>query len=138
MLCSTTPLYAQVAVNPTSVSCTASADHNSTSVDGAALIAKYEFRVYLETAPNGPTMGTPLDLGKPTPLTTGCPTGVAAPCLVWTTAQVPGLFNGLAKNTKFVAKVVALGPLGEGVSDPSNPFGFNGPPAKPGVPSVQK
>lgn len=133
------PAAAQVTVNPHGVSYTASADHSALAVDGTTpLVSKYEFRVYLESAPGGAVQATPVDLGKPTPTTTGCPSAVPAPCIVINDTQVPGLFAGLAKNTKFIAKVVAVGPFGEGVSDPSNPFGFNGPPAKPGKPDIQK
>jgi hypothetical protein len=113
---------AQTTVNPTVVSFAASADHSATGLDGAPLVARYELRMFLV---NGGAALVTQDIGKPVP-TSGTIT-VTNP--VW--------FAGLTKNTVYVAKVAAIGPSGEGVSDNSNPFGNAGPPAKPGAPSLK-
>ena len=120
------PAAAQTVVtNPTMVTFTASADHSAFSLDGITpLVAKYEVRVSLAT--DGVVI-TVLDLGKPIP---DAQNTITAANPVWWAALTP--------KTRFVARVAAIGPTGEGVSDPSGPFGNVGPPAKPGVPTPKK
>jgi len=120
------PTVAQTVVtNPTTVTFTASADHSAFSLDGTtSLVSKYEVRVSLAT---DAVVITVLDLGKPLPDAQNTITVINP---VWWAALTP--------KTKFVARVVAIGPTGEGVSDPSGPFGNAGPPAKPGAPTLKK
>lgn len=120
------PAAAQTVVtNPTTVTFTASADHAGFSLDGTTpLVTKYELRVTLAT---DTVVITVMDLGKPLP---DAQNTITATNPVWWAA--------LAPKTRFVARVVAIGPTGEGVSDPSGPFGNVGPPAKPGVPTPKK
>lgn len=113
-------------VNPTMVQFTASADDARVGLDGAALVTRYELRVYVPTALM--TLVVSQDLGKPTPAADGTITAALAAPLMTT----------LVRNTAYVADVAAIGPSGEGVSDASNPFGFAGPPAKPGAPTARK
>lgn len=117
---------AQTAVNPVTLVFSPSADHDAISpLDGSVVLVRYEMRVWTESNPTG----TPLlvtDLGKPTPVSNT----ITITNAVW--------FSGLTPNTKYIAKVVAIGPSGEGVSDPSNPFGNAPSPQKPGVPTVRK
>lgn len=113
------------AVNPTTVQFPPSADQTVLGLDGVALVTKYELRMFLEADQATPISVT--DLGKPTPGTDGTIT-VTNP--VW--------FAGLTKNTRYVARVAAIGPTGEGVSAASNPFGMQGPPRAGGAPQVLK
>lgn len=114
---------AQTIVNPVRVEFTASADHAATSIDGSPLVTKYEMRIFLEA---GTTVLFVTDLGKPTPVANV----ISVTNAVW--------FSGLTPNTKYVAKVAAIGASGEGVSDPSNPFGNVPPPLKPTAVSVKR
>lgn len=121
------PAMAQTttAVNPTTLQFTPSPDQDTLGLDGAPLVAKYEMRMFMVST----GLITPLatfDLGKPAPVN-----GVI-------TVLNPAWFTGLTKNTVYVAKVAAIGPSGEGVSDPSNPFGMAGPPAGPTAVAVLK
>jgi hypothetical protein len=110
-----------VVLNPTKVIFTASADHN-TVVGGVALVERYELRHYLVGA-TSPVQTQ--DLGKPT-LDNGKCTGNVASLPLSTTAQ-------------YAAKVVAIGPTGEGVSAFStNTYFFVGPPATPASVSLSK
>jgi hypothetical protein len=120
------PAAAQTVVtNPTTVYFLASADHSAFSLDGTTpLVTKYELRVTLAT---DTVVITVLDLGKPVPDAQNTITAINP---VWWAALTP--------KTRFVARVAAIGPTGEGVSDPSGPFGNVGPPAKPGVPTPKK
>ena len=111
-------------VNPKTVEFVPSADHAVVALDGSAMVARYELRMYLETNQTTPISVT--DLGKPVPVANLI--SVTNP--VW--------FAGLTPNTKYVAKVAAIGPTGEGVSDPSNPFGNVGAPTKPTAVAVKK
>ena len=117
------PASAQTSVNPVTAVFTASTDHSAVAIDGSPMVARYEMRIFLEA---GTTPLFVTDLGKPTPVLNV----VTVTNAVW--------FSGLTPNTKYVAKIVAIGTSGEGVSDPSNPFGNVPPPAKPTAVSVKK
>jgi hypothetical protein len=109
-----------VAVNPNTVVFDPSADHNAVSaLTGLPLVSRYALRFYL---PGATQPVQDQDLGKPTPGTDGK-----------ITITNRALFTGtpIALDTKYVAKVAAVGPAGEGVSAASDPFGNAGPPAAP-------
>lgn len=107
-------------INPTGVEFDVSADHN-TVVLGVPAVTKYELRIFLSAT--SPTPVSTFDLGKPAPVgTKASVTNVA----MFTPLQTGG----------YVARVVAIGPGGEGVSDPTDPFGKMGAPAKPTAPGV--
>jgi hypothetical protein len=114
-------LQTTTVVNPTTVQYIPSADHSRLGLDDQPLVSRYEMRIFLES--NNTNLIKTVDLSKPTP---------ANDLITITTTQIPTLFSGLTLNTKYLARVVAIGPSGEGVSDFSNPFGFSGPPAAPG------
>jgi hypothetical protein len=121
-------LQTTTVVNPTTLQCSPSADHSRLGLDDQPLVTRYEMRIFLESS-NVNLIKT-VDLGKPTPV---------SDLITITTTQTPTLFSGLNLNTKYLARVVAIGPSGEGVSDFSNPFGFSGPPAAPGGnPTIKK
>jgi hypothetical protein len=121
------PVQAQtLVVNPTTVQFTPSADQDALGLDGLPKVARYELRHLTQT---GGAIAALVNLGKPAP--TG---GI----IVITTALLPSLFDGLARDVVFVSVVAAIGPSGEAVSDRSNPFGFPGVPAPPGTPVVKK
>lgn len=107
-------------VNPTIVEFQASADHNATNIDGTAIVTGYTLRIFLEGATDPFSNQS---LGKPTP--------VAGLISVTNSA----LFAGLATGLRYTARVVAVGPTGEGVSALSNPFG-NARTTPPVAPSV--
>ncbi len=110
------PAMAQTAINPTTVQFTASADHN-TMLGDAPILTRYELRIFL----SGATQPfTTQDLGKPVPDGSNTITVVNQS---W--------FAVLAMNTTYTAKVAAIGPAGEGVSDASNPFGNAAAPRTP-------
>ena len=115
---------AQTVVNPVTVTFTPSADHAVIALDGNPMVTKYEMRIYTEANPT--TVLTVTDIGKPTPVANL----VTITNAVW--------FSALTPNTKYFAKVVAVGLTGEGVSDPSNFFGNVGAPAKPTAVTVKK
>jgi hypothetical protein len=114
-----------VAVNPTLVQFTPSADHSVLNLDGTPIVSRYDMRVYVPTALT--VVVFTQSLGKPAPGTDG-------------TIQVDlgnSAVAALLKNTQYVAEVVAIGPYGEGVSAPSNPFGFAAPPRPAGAPVLR-
>lgn len=108
-------------INPTTVEFDVSADHNVT-VLGQPAVASYELRIYAVGA-QAPV--TTVDLGKPTP------TGIRA------RVTNPAIFTPLDKG-EYIARVVAIGPGGDGVSDPTVPFGRMTAPAKPTAPGVTR
>ena len=113
------------AVNPTTVQFTPSADHNATNLDGTPVVARYDLRIYVPTILT--TIVFTQSLGKPTPGTDG-------------TIQAPlgtGIVAALVANTTYEARVVAVGPYGEGASDLSNPFGYAAPPRAGGAPVLR-
>jgi len=112
---------AQTVLNPTKVIFIPSADHNAT-VDGVPLVARYELRHFLVGATSPVSVQ---DLGKPTP-------DAGNQCTVLFTA-LP-----ISSTNKYFAKVAAIGPTGEGVSEASNNYFFVGPPAPGGKPGVSK
>jgi len=101
-----------VVVNPTTVEFIVSPDHNALGLDGAPLVTAYELRIYL-----GETVVASFGLSKP----------IAAEGSLVTFVN-PLFFSPLQANTLHVARVAAIGPTGEGVSDVSNPFGNQGAP----------
>jgi hypothetical protein len=112
-------------VNPVTVEFTPSADHAVIALDGQPMVARYEMRIFVET-PLGPTPSFTQDIGKPTPVAGK----ITITNAVW--------FSGLTPNTRYVAKVVAVGPTGEGVSELSNPFGLVGAPTAPTLVVVRR
>lgn len=115
------PVAAQaVAINPSTVEFTPSADHLAIDLNGQPVVARYELRLYLETAPQPYTTK---DLGKPS---------LNADGKIFITDRSMFL-AGAVYNVKCVAKVAAIGPQGEGVSLPSNPFGNAAPPTPVGT-----
>ena len=114
-----------VAVNPTIVQFTPSADHSALNLDGTPMVTRYDLRVYVPTALT--VIVFTQALGKPAPGTDG-------------TIQVnlgTGIVAALVKNTQYVAEVAAIGPYGEGDSTPSNSFGYAAPPRAAGVPLLK-
>lgn len=104
---------------PTTVEFMASADHALNGLDGNPLVTRYEMRHFLEGASEPVQV---IDLGKPTP---DGENKIAVVNAAWFSAAA------IVPNVRYVAKVAAIGPGGEGVSEPSNPFGRTGPPAAP-------
>jgi len=110
LLVSATAFGQQATVNPTTVEFTASADHNTTVLGGTEpMLNRYELRMFLENA-SQPISN--YDLGKPTPDGNNKITVVN-----------PTWFISLAMNVRHVARIAAIGPYGETVSEASNPFG---------------
>lgn len=113
--------------NPTKLQFNASADQNTTGLDGNPVLTYYEFKVFTES---GSVLTSSINLGKPIPDGTGL-------IIINTTLQ-PQLFDGLQRNVRYVAYVSAIGPGGESLSNKSNPFGLLGAPGSPGIPSIIK
>lgn len=111
-------------INPNTLQFTPSTDHNLIGLDGQPVVTRYDARAYLEGA------SQPLqswDLGKPTPDPDGTIRIANHPWIV-----------AAAMNVRLLMRVATIGPGGEGLSDPSNPFGNVGPPAKGGTPVMSK
>ena len=102
---------AQTIINPTGVAFVVSADHN-TVVLGTPAVTRYELRFYV----GGVLVPYTYDLGKP-----------ASPTIAEVTVMNPSIFAPLESNA-YTAKIAAIGPSGEGLSDPTVPFGRIGPP----------
>lgn len=104
-------------INPTKVQFTPSPDHDLVLPDGTEMVTRYEVRVMAQGATAPVAV---LDIGKP-PIATGD-----------ILRDIPGLIGGLPFDPRIQYNIVvaAIGPTGEGASDPSNPFGHVG---KPGV-----
>lgn len=118
---------AQVVLAPTTVEFTASADHNTLGLDGITpVLTRYEMRHFLEGASEPVQV---IDLGKPTP---NGENKIIATNAAWFAAAA------IVPNVRYVAKVAAIGPGGEGVSDPSNFFGRLGPPMAPTAPALRQ
>lgn len=115
---SATSLAQPLVINPTGVEFIASADHNrEIAIDGTivSVVTSYELRIYASGA------SSPLStvaLGKPVPDASG--RIVARP------AELIGLPIGA-----YQARVAAIGPGGEGESDPTAPFARIPAPAAP-------
>lgn len=114
---------AQTVVNPKTIEFVPSSDHDILALDGSNMVTRYELTIFIEG--NSTAIST-TDIGKPLPVA-----GMIS-------ITNPIWFAGLTPNTKYIAKVSAIGPTGSGISDPSNPFGNVGPPTKPGAPVVKK
>ena len=107
---------AQHTLNPTSVEFTASADHAGILADGQPAVTRYQLEIYIKDAP-APL--TTVDLGKPTPDT------------VNRVSVIPTVLIGLPVGQTYVARVTAIGPGGEGRSEPSNDFSRSDAPRAP-------
>jgi hypothetical protein len=125
-MCVAAPAVAQaqtVVANPGAVEFNPSADHAALGLDGVPLVDHYALKMFLEGATD-PVQT--IDLGKPAP---DQQTGkITCRNAAWFAAAA------IVPNVRYVAKVAAVGPTGEGVSDSSNPFGRTGPPAPPPAP----
>lgn len=108
-----TPATAQTVINPRKVEFIASADHN-TSVAGQPAVASYELRWFASGA-SAPLSSA--SLGKPTPDGTQK-----------IVVDITTLIVGIPIGDGYTARVAAIGPAGEGVSAPSNPFSVANPP----------
>lgn len=106
----TTPAHAQTTtlVNPRIVEFDPSADHAAVGADGQPLVQRYELRIFMMGATE-PVTAT--DLGKPGPEADG---KIRVDFATRLTAWPP--------NGDYEARVAAVGPAGNGVSDPSNAF----------------
>lgn len=98
------PASAQTAINPTTVTFTASADH-ATVVGATAVVTSYSVDVY-----QGATLVRSTDIGKPSPVNGDIST--------------PLVVGVLAKNQVYTLKVVAIGPGGSAGSAASTPFAW--------------
>ncbi len=114
---------AQMVINPNTVEFIPSDEHNATLSDGTAKVTRYELRLYLKGAAQPFSAA---DLGKPTPVND----------LI--VATNPAWFVAGAMGQESVARVAAIGPAGEGLSDESNPFVRLAAPPKPGAPVLTK
>jgi hypothetical protein len=121
-----TDLSAQtpVVINPTIIEWDPSPDHGVTLSDGTAILTKYEVRIYMRGA-TAPFQVH--DAGKPAPGTGGK-----------ISVTNPGWLTLSAMNTEGFARVAAIGPAGEGVSDPSNPFARVSAPGAVPAPVVRR
>lgn len=118
-------LQPTVVVNPTTIEFDPSPDHDRLALDNQPLVTRYDLEIYLQSSPATPVLT--LALGKPTPVSGKI------------TIVNPALFNVPLQNTPYVVRVTAVGPTGVGRSEPSGPFGQEGPPAAPGgVPSLRR
>jgi len=117
-------LLAQTPVTAASgVSFVPSADHGANNADGTPVVSNYEWR-YVPGAGCQPVPA--VDIGKPAP--------VAGSILVKPLAGM----GTLTANCNYTGVIVAVGPGGEGVSTPSDPFvrSVAKAPAAPGKPGV--
>lgn len=113
---------AQTVINPRTVEFDVSPDHDRLILS-MPIVTGYRIDFYLIGATAPVQAG---DLGKPTP--------DAAGHVVITRPELFALPIG-----GYVARVVAVGPGGEGASVPSDPFGEIGPPGVPGgKPSLKR
>ena len=113
---------AQIVINPTTVECIASADHN-TMFEGQPVLTTYRLELFLQ---GGTTPAKVIDLGKPTPGTGGLITIVNPAYFVM---AVDGAYTG---------QIVAVGPGGEGRSEMSNIFlSIHHAPGSPGKPAYR-
>lgn len=121
---------AQPVLNPSTIIFQASGDHDAVEpITGQPMVAMYRFEV-IEDGAAGPV--TSVDLGKPSPLTAPDPETPGA--AVGDIVAKPAVLLALPVGKRFTARVVAVGPSGEGTSAPSDPFGRALPPARPPKP----
>lgn len=111
---------AQTVLNPTKVEFAPSADHDIV-IGGTAIVERYEVRHFIVGA-SSPVQVE--NLGKPAPAN-----GII-------TASITAL--PFSTSLQYVARVVAIGPTGEGVSDPSNDYFFVGRPGNPASVTLSK
>lgn len=118
--------HAQTVVNPRTVEFTVSPDHTVVLGDGQPAVTRYDIRFF---AVGATTPFSEASLGKPTPDGTG---KVSLPL-----GEIPQ-FLAIPVGTGYVARVAAVGPLGEGVSAPSNPFDIQVSPRAPAGVTIKK
>ena len=116
----------QVVMNPTAIEFTASSDHVVVAADGSPVVTRYEARFYLGGAASPVQVH---DLGKPAPgvndvIRVANPAMFAVPIVTGTET--------------YTARVAAIGPGGEGLSEPSGPFSRIKPPTAPGAVRVSR
>lgn len=104
---------AQTVLNPTKVQFTPSADHDAV-IDGVAIVAGYELRHFIVGASSPVQIES---LGKPAPVSG--------------TITAPITAMPFSTSLQYVARVAAVGPTGEGISESSNPYFFVGKPGSP-------
>ncbi len=103
--------HAQTVLNPRTVEFDPSADHAALTADGQPVVQRYELQVFLAGASQPMTTA---NLAKPNPQADGkIRLDFSALLAGWP------LTNGT-----YVARVAAVGPAGNGLSDPSNTFAF--------------
>lgn len=115
-----------VALNPTTLSFTASPDHNAVKLDGTPVLTRYEASWVAQNVV-GAIAFTKV-LGKP---------AVDGSNIV---SVAVAEFATLPVETVFKATIAAVGPDGTTLSPASNPFGRPGParpPAAPGSPTAK-
>lgn len=100
----------QTVINPTRVEFTVSLDHAVVLADGQPMVTSYDVRFYAAGASEPTSVSS---IGKPDP----DGSGVASVDISSVIIAFP-----VSPTTQYVARVAAVGPTGEGVSDPSNPF----------------
>jgi hypothetical protein len=122
----TAQLPPDTVVNPSSIEFDPSADHDVMEF-GAPKVDRYELRNYLMGAAQ--PIQAPISLGKPAPGTDGK--------IRIRKADMPVLFSVPAMGVLYESRVAAIGPGGEGVSTPSNPFGIRSQVIAPGKPAYR-
>jgi len=115
------PAFSQVVLNPTRVEFAPSADHAVTLPDGTVMVDRYELRHFIVGATSPVQVE---NLGKPSPVSGVCSAPITA---------LP-----FSTSLQYVARVVALGSTGEGVSEASNGYFFVGKPAGPASVTLKK
>ena len=117
---------AQTLVSPTSsVAFTPSSDHAALNEDGSAVVTAYELRVM--RFDNQTALFFTYALGKPIPVSGEIIVGPIS------------AFATLTRAVQYVARVAAVGPGGEGISELSAPFVYPyAPPAVPGGPGAPR
>ncbi len=102
--------HAQVAVNPQILDFVVSPDHSAVLPNGLPVVNHYEMQFFL---PGSTSPVQIYDIAKPTPDQFGV---VVIDILSYFRTYQPG--------TTYVARIVAIGPLGQGASTFSNQFSF--------------
>lgn len=113
------PLLAQPVANPRFVEFIKSADHDVVLPDSQPAVTRYEFASYHSGTTEPYQRQT---IGKPVPDATGkCRVDISAMIIALPPSGIQEWF----------ARIIAVGPMGEGVSENSNPFYVVGPPGGP-------
>jgi len=117
--------FAQVppVINPTGLTFTASPDQGKALPDGTKAVTSYAVRIEVVNAP-GITVAS-ADVGLPTPDASN-------------TIQVTVPAFATLGFGQYLVHVAAIGPGGEGVSAPSDPFDVVTKPAAAGKPTVKR